>query len=62
MLYLLQYLAIIAAFALPFFIGGIVRFRKSGERRKMTFCIVFLAVSAVILAASLAIAFSAGSL
>ncbi|MBO5257218.1 MAG: hypothetical protein J6C42_06980 [Clostridia bacterium] len=62
MLYLLQYLAIIAAFALPFLIGGIVRFSKSGERRKMTFCIAFLAVSVVILAASLAIAFGAGSL
>ena len=61
MLYLLQYLAILAAFALPFLIGGTVRFLKSGERRKMTFCIAALAVSAVILAAVLAIAFGASA-
>ena len=57
MLYLLQYLSIIAAFLLPFLIGGIVRFQKSGERRKLTFCIAGLAVSAVILAAVLTISF-----
>jgi len=59
MLYLLQYLSIIAAFGLPFLIGGTVRFRKSGERRKMTFCIAGLGISAVILATVLAIAFGA---
>jgi len=62
MLFVLQYLAIFAAFALPFLIGGTVRFRKSGERRKMTFCLAGLGISAVILAASLAIAFGAPDL
>lgn len=62
MLYLLQYLAIMAAFALPFLIGGTLRFRKSGERRKMTFCIAALGISAIILAAVLAIAFGAPDL
>ena len=59
MLFALQYLAIFAAFALPFFIGGTVRFRKSGERRKMSFCIAALGISAVILTSVLAIAFGA---
>ena len=62
MLYLLQYLAIFAAFALPFLIGGTVRFRKSGERREMTFCLAALGISAVILATVLAIAFGAPDL
>ena len=61
MLYALQYLSILAAFALPFTIGGIVHFTKTGERKKQTLCIVFLAVSAVILAAVMAIAFGAAS-
>ena len=61
MLFALQYLAIFAAFALPFFIGGTVRFRKSGERRKMTFCIAALGISAVIFAAALTIAFGASA-
>ena len=62
MLYLLQYLAIFAAFALPFLIGGTVRFRKSGERRKMTFCLAALGISVLILVAALAIAFGAPDL
>ncbi len=62
MLYLLQYLAILAAFGLPFFIGGTVRFRKSGERRKMTFCIAALGISCLILAAVLGISFGAAAL
>ncbi len=57
MLYILQYLAIIAAFGLPFLIGGLVRFTKSGERRKQRFCIVGLAVAVVCLALTLGIAF-----
>lgn len=61
MLYVLQYLAIIAAFALPFLIGGIVRFAKSGERRKLTLCIVLLAAAVVSLALTLMIAFGASA-
>ena len=61
MLYILQYLAILAAFGLPFLIGGIVRFTKSGECRKQMFCIAGLAISAVILAVSLGIAFGAAA-
>ncbi len=61
MLYLLQYLAIIAAFGLPFLIGGLVRFTKSGEKRKQTFCIVGLAVAVVCLALTLGIAFGASA-
>ncbi len=61
MLYALQYLAVFAAFALPFTIGGIVHFTKTGERKKQTLCIAILAVSAVILAAVLVIAFGAAS-
>lgn len=61
MLYLLQYLAIFAAFALPFLIGGIVHFTKTGERRKLTFCIVILAVSVLILVSVLVIAFGAAA-
>ena len=61
MLYILQYLAILAAFGLPFLIGGIVRFTKSGERRKQMFCIAGLAISAVILAVSIGIAFGAAA-
>ena len=57
MLYLLQYLAIFAAFALPFLIGGSLRFAKAGERRKMTFCLTGLAIAAVILTAVIVIAF-----
>lgn len=59
MLFALQYLAIFAAFALPFLIGGIVHFTKSGEQRKQRLCIVLLAVSVLIFAAVLAIAFGA---
>lgn len=59
MLYLLQYLAIIAAFGLPFLIGGLVRFTKSGDKRKRTFCIVGLVVAVVCLALTLGIAFGA---
>ena len=59
MLYVLQYLAIFAAFALPFTIGGTVHFTKTGERKKQTLCIVILAVSVLVLAAVVAIAFSA---
>lgn len=59
MLYLLQYLAIFAAFALPFLIGGIVHFTKTGERKKQTLCIAILAVSVLILAATVTIAFGA---
>lgn len=61
MLYALQYLAIFAAFALPFLIGGIMRFTKSGERRKLTLCIVFLAAAVVSLALTLIIAFGASA-
>jgi len=62
MLYILQYLAILAAFALPFTVGGIVHFTKTGERKKQTLCIVILAVSVLILASVLVIAFGASSL
>ncbi len=59
MLYLLQYLAIIAAFGLPFLLGGLVRFTKSGEKRKRMFCIVGLAIAAACLALAVGIAFGA---
>ncbi|MBQ9995276.1 MAG: hypothetical protein IJP32_02800 [Clostridia bacterium] len=59
MLYILQYLSLFAAFALPFTIGGIVHFTKTGERKKQTLCIAILAVSVLILAAVLVIAFGA---
>ena len=62
MLFVLQYLAIFAAFALPFLIGGTIRFRNSGERRKMTFCLAALNISVLILVAALAIAFGAPGL
>ena len=61
MLFVLQYLAIFAAFALPFLIGGLVHFTKSGERRKRRFCIVLLAVSVLIITAVLGIAFGASA-
>lgn len=61
MLYVLQYLAIIAAFALPFLIGGIVRFAKTRERRKLTLCIVILAFAAASLTLSLVISFGASA-
>lgn len=61
MLYILQYLAIFAAFALPFLIGGIVRFTKAGERKKRRLCILLLAVAVIILTVVLLIAFTAGT-
>lgn len=57
MLYILQYLAIFAAFALPFMIGGIVRFTKSGESKKRLICILCLAISVIVFAVVISIAF-----
>lgn len=59
MLYILQYLAIFAAFALPFLIGGLVRFGSSGETKKRTLCIVLLVVALVILALTVVAALGA---
>ncbi|MGN1345781.1 MAG: hypothetical protein ACI4V1_03290 [Eubacteriales bacterium] len=57
MLYVLQYLSLLAALSLPFSVGGIVRFTKSGERKKRALCCALLAAAAVILAVTLGIAF-----
>lgn len=57
MLYILQYLAIFAAFALPFMIGGIVHFTKSGEKKKRMICILCLAISVIVFAVVISIAF-----
>ncbi len=58
MLYVLQYLALIAAFALPWCIGGSVRFHKSGDRKKFMLCIAIGAISAIIITLTVVIAFS----
>lgn len=53
----MQYLAIIAAFMLPWTVGGIVKFARNGDRKRLTIAGVLCAVMVLILAFVVYIAF-----
>lgn len=57
MLQVLQYFAIIAALALPWTIGGIIKFSKNGDRKKLTVAAILCAAMVLILAFVVYIAF-----
>lgn len=57
MLTILQYLALLAAFFVPWTVGGAVKFHKESDARKRNLCLIFTVVCVAILAVTLAIAF-----
>lgn len=57
MLEILQYLALLAAFFIPWTIGGAVKCHKEGDAKKRNLCVIFTAVCAVVVTLTLVIAF-----
>ena len=57
MLSALSYLALAAAFFLPWTIGGFVKFRKDNDIQKRNLCALFCAVCVLLLAVVVAAAF-----
>mgnify|MGYP004510068577 CR=1 FL=1 len=57
MLYILQYLSLIAAFIVPWMIGSIVKFAKLGDKKKVTVISVVLAVCILVIALCVTLAF-----
>lgn len=57
MLIVLQYLALAAAFFLPWTIGGIVKFQKDGNTRSRNMCVIALIGCAAVAVLTLTLAF-----
>ncbi|MBE6598368.1 MAG: hypothetical protein E7638_02875 [Ruminococcaceae bacterium] len=58
MLYVLQYLAVICAFLLPWGILGSIHAKKDGDGRKLKIYAVLAVVSIVVVGATVALAFA----
>lgn len=57
MLTILQYLALLAAFFVPWTVGEAVKCHKNGDTRKRNFCVIFTAVCVILLVLTVVIAF-----
>ncbi|MBQ4354521.1 MAG: hypothetical protein IJC71_06475 [Clostridia bacterium] len=57
MLTVLQYLALLAAFFLPWTIGGMVKFQKQGDAKKRNLCALFCGVCVLLFVLVLVTAF-----
>lgn len=58
MLEILQYLALIAAFLLPWMVGSTVKFAKAGERKKLTVTSAVLALCVLVIGVCVWLAFA----
>ena len=58
MLNVIQYLSIIAAFAIPWLVGTIIKSAKSGDKRKVTICAAICVGCLIIIGLTVWIAFA----